>query len=425
MGFFSNWKKKRVSQSENTKKQNQIIEQSADWQTQLKTELTKDTPQLSVWLSHILNGIDKKGDELWQRIEFLLQNLNINENEIQKFIDTFSTWLDEMDYELVDEFRSELQYRLALALELEDEEDERDRLFFKLSEGISKTRELLSLHIDQLLSFNNNFDDKFWDEFEEILIMADVGYSAAQELRKRLSEKICKQKLPDSENFKELLKQELITIFPKQPEAIRQKPEIVLVVGVNGAGKTTTIAKLAHREILQGKKVLLAAGDTFRAAAIEQLQIWSKRIGAGFYAKTHGSDPAAVAFEALDLAEKDGYDIIFIDTAGRMQTKVGLMEELGKIFRVIQKKNSNAPHRTLLVLDATTGQNALSQTELFSKVAPVSEIILTKLDGTAKGGVIVGIALQYGIPISFIGLGEQMDDLRPFSGADFAAALLH
>lgn len=425
MGFFSRRKIKQASQAENTKKQNRIIEQSADWQTQLKTELAKTTPQLGVWLALILNGIEQKGDELWQRIEFLLHNLNVNKNEIQKFIDTFSAWLDEMDYELVDEFRSELQYRLALVLKLEDEEDERDRLFLKLSEGISKTREQISLRIDQLLSFNNRFDDEFWDEFEEILIMADVGYSSAQELRKRLSEKIRKQKLPDSENFKELLKQELTTIFPKQPEAIRQKPEVVLAVGVNGAGKTTTIAKLAHREILQGKKVLLAAGDTFRAAAIEQLQIWSKRIGAGFYAKKHGSDPAAVAFEALDLAEKDDYDIIFIDTAGRMQTKVGLMEELGKIFRVIQKKNSNAPHRTLLVLDATTGQNALSQTELFSKVAPVSEIILTKLDGTAKGGVVVGIALQYGIPISFIGLGEQMDDLRPFSGADFAAALLH
>ncbi len=424
MGFFSNWKKNRLSQGENTKEKSLAAEQSTDWQNRLKAELAKATPQLSVWLSHILNGIEQKGDELWQRIAFLLHNLGVDENESQKFIDTFSAWLNEMDYELVDEFRSELQYHLALTLELEDEEDERDRLFLKLSEGIGKTREQLSLRIDRLLSFNNRFDDEFWDEFEEILIMADVGYTAAQELRKRLSEKIRKQKLPDSENFKELLKQELTTIFPKQPEASKQKPEIVLVVGVNGAGKTTTIAKLAHREVLLGKKVLLAAGDTFRAAAIEQLQIWSKRIGAGFYAKTHGCDPAAVAFEAFDLAEKDGYDIVFIDTAGRMQTKVGLMEELGKVVRVIQKKNSQAPHRTLLVLDATTGQNALSQTELFSKVAPVSEIVLTKLDGTAKGGVVVGIALQYDIPISFIGLGEQMDDLRPFSGADFAAALL-
>jgi fused signal recognition particle receptor len=204
---------------------------------------------------------------------------------------------------------------------------------------------------------------------------------------------------------------------------VRQPPEVVLMIGVNGAGKTTTIAKLAHRAQMQGRKVLVAAGDTFRAAAIEQLQVWSKRVGAGFYAKAHGSDPAAVAFEAVEHAMKEGYDLVFVDTAGRLQTKHNLMEELKKINRVLGKKLDGAPHRTILVLDSTTGQNALSQVKLFSQASPVDEIVLTKLDGTAKGGIIVAIALEFGIPISFVGLGEKMEDLRPFSGQEFASAL--
>jgi fused signal recognition particle receptor len=174
---------------------------------------------------------------------------------------------------------------------------------------------------------------------------------------------------------------------------------------------------------MQGRKVLVAAGDTFRAAAIEQLQVWSKRVGAGFYAKEHGSDPAAVAFEAVDHALQEGYDMLFVDTAGRLQTKHNLMEELKKINRVLGKKLTGAPHRTALVLDATTGQNALSQVKIFSEAAPLTEVILTKLDGTAKGGIIVAIALEFGLPISFVGLGEKLEDLRPFSGQEFVNAL--
>ncbi|MBT8762521.1 signal recognition particle-docking protein FtsY [Desulfohalobiaceae bacterium Ax17] len=331
-----------------------------------------------------------------------------------------------MDYELISEFRSELQYRLALALDLEDEEDERNRLFLKLSEGLSKTKEQLSKRIDQLLSITSKFDDEFWEELEEILIMADVGFTATQKLLERLRPKVRKEKIEDGEAFKGLLKQELASLFP-EPKKIKvsKPPEVVLMIGVNGVGKTTTIAKLAHRAQMQGKKVMMVAGDTFRAAAIEQLKIWAGRVGAGFYAKEHGSDPAAVAYEALDKAMDQGYDIVFVDTAGRLHTKVNLMEELKKIKRVLNKKCPGAPHRTILVLDATTGQNALSQTQLFSEAVPIDEIVLTKLDGTAKGGVVVAIALEHNIPITFIGLGEKMEDLRPFNGQDFAAALLN
>ena len=201
-------------------------------------------------------------------------------------------------------------------------------------------------------------------------------------------------------------------------------PEVVLMIGVNGVGKTTTIAKLAHRARMQGKKVMIAAGDTFRAAAIEQLQVWAERVGALFHARPAGSDPASVAFEAVERAVREGVDVLFVDTAGRLQTKVNLMEELTKIRQVLGKKHPGAPHRSILVLDATTGQNALSQTKLFKETAGVDELILTKLDGTAKGGVAIAVAMQHHLPITFVGLGEKMEDLRPFNGADYARALL-
>lgn len=394
------------------------------WQESLITALRDAEPRLSAWMEHLLDGVSRQGEVLWDRLRFLFAQLDVPAAESEDFIKRFATWLDDMGYDHVEEFRSELQYRMALALDLEDEEDERSRLFLKLSEGLGKTREQLTMRIDQLLSLSGSYDDEFWDELEEILLMADVGLPASQELFKRLKPKLRQAKARDAQEFKTLLKEELASVFrtPAAP-AVALLPEVVLMVGVNGAGKTTTIAKLAHRAQMQGRKVLVAAGDTFRAAAIEQLQVWSKRVGAGFYAKEHGSDPAAVAFEAIDHAMHHGYDMVFVDTAGRLQTKHNLMEELKKISRVMGKKLEGAPHRTILVLDATTGQNALSQVKLFSQASPIDEIVLTKLDGTAKGGIIVAIALEYDLPISFIGLGEKMEDLRPFSGQEFANAL--
>ena len=395
------------------------------WQRELLHALQHAEPKLSIWLEHLLTGIDEKGDQLRERLCFLLDQLEVPKTEALDFVHRFEVWLDDMDYERVEEFRSELQYRLALALDLEDEEDEQSRLFLKLSEGLTKTREQLSKRIDQLLSMTGSFDEAFWEELEEILIMADVGYDASHALLERLKPKVKREEVADAQAFKELLRAELVEIFNETARPPKtESPEVVLMVGVNGVGKTTTIAKLAHRAQMQGKKVLMAAGDTFRAAAIEQLGIWAKRVGAGFYAKEHGADPAAVAYEAMGMALEEGYDQVFMDTAGRIHTKVDLMEELKKIKRVLGKRHAGAPHRTILVLDATTGQNALSQVKLFSQAVDLDEIVLTKLDGTAKGGIIVAVALEYKIPISFIGLGEQMEDLRPFSGEDFARALL-
>ncbi len=398
---------------------------SAPWRDSLLLALRGAEPKLSIWLDLLLNGVDKADAGFDERLLFFFSALEAPAGEAQSFLKKFHVWLDSMGYEAVADFRSELQYRLALALELEDEEDEKSRLLIKLSDGLAKTRAQLSTGLNALLNSQRDLDDAFWEELEEILLTADVGYETAMELSARLKRRAAKSGARQASALRELMRAELAEIFAsgKRISAVNP-PEVVLMVGVNGVGKTTTIAKLASRAASQGKKVLIAAGDTFRAAAIEQLEIWAKRSGALFYAKAPGSDPAAVAFEALDKALAEGCDLVFIDTAGRLQTKTNLMEELGKIRRVLAKRHPGAPHRSVLVIDATTGQNALSQTKLFNEACGLDEIILTKLDGTAKGGVAVALALQFGIPITFVGLGEKMEDLRPFDGKAFAVALL-
>lgn len=402
-----------------------ITDDQPQWQKDLTVSLRGAEPKLSIWLELVLDGIEEVGDPLWERLRFFFDALDAPKNEAEEFISKFADWLDDMEYDYVSDFRSELQYRLALALDLEDEDDERSRLFLKLSEGLSKTREQITKQIDGLLATHSEIDESFWEEFEEILIMSDVGFEPTMKLVGRLRERVRKADTKDPAKFKEFMREELEEIFKTGPRITAvNMPEVVLMVGVNGVGKTTTIAKLAYRAQLQGKKVLIAAGDTFRAAAIEQMQVWADRIGADLHAKAANSDPAAVAYEAVERAVEGGYDLLFIDTAGRLQTKVGLMDELQKIRNVLGKKHEGAPHRTILTIDATTGQNALSQTKLFNEVAKLDEIILTKLDGTAKGGIVVAIAMEFNIPITYIGLGEKMEDLRPFNGADFATALL-
>ncbi len=426
MGFFSKikfWDKAKPEQSE----QALAIEQELQSDTEVKliSALRQAEPKLSHWLEIVLEGVEGKGPLFWQRLQFLFTALDIAQEEATAFTDDFSVWLDMMEYEHLADFRSELQFRLALALGMEDEEDEHSRLMVKLSQGLEKTKEKITYHIDNLVLSHKQMDEAFWHDLEEVLIMADVGFDAARMLTDNLRGRAKRTESTDPSVFKSLLAEELTELFrPLVRIKALNPPEVVLMVGVNGAGKTTTIAKLAHREKMQGKKVLVAAADTFRAAAVEQLEVWAKRVGVGFYSKGTGADPAAVAYEAVDHALSKGYDIVFIDTAGRLQTQVNLMDELTKIARVLGKKHVGAPHRTVLVLDATTGQNALSQAELFSKAASLGEIILTKLDGTAKGGVVVAVALKHNLPITFVGLGEKMEDLRPFKGKDFATALL-
>ncbi len=387
--------------------------------------LREAEPRLSVWLGIVLEGVEEAGDELWKRLRFLLRSLDAPAAEVDAFVDDFRGWLERMEYVQLDEFRSELQYRLTLALDMEDEEDERSRLFLKISEGLSRTREQFSRRLDSLFSSHGELDESFWEELEELFIMADLGYEPSLELVERLRERARKENVTRVEDVRGLLMAEVDEIFrlPRRISAVNP-PEVVLFIGVNGVGKTTTIAKLAHRARMQGKKVMIAAADTFRAAAIEQLQVWAERVGALFHARPAGSDPASVAYEAMDRALAEKGDILFVDTAGRLQTKVNLMEELTKIRQVLGKKHEGAPHRCVLVIDATTGQNALSQAKLFKEAAGVDELILTKLDGTAKGGVAIAVAMQEKLPITYVGLGEKLEDLRPFNGADYARALL-
>ncbi|NVO54834.1 signal recognition particle-docking protein FtsY [Rhodobacteraceae bacterium B1Z28] len=268
-------------------------------------------------------------------------------------------------------------------------------------------------------------DDDMLEQLEELLIASDMGVDTALRVTANMAEGRYGRKLSTQE-IKQLLAQEVARVMDpvaKPMPIYAKRPQVVLVVGVNGSGKTTTIGKLASQFKSAGKKVVIAAGDTFRAAAVEQLQVWGDRAGVPVLTAPEGSDPASLAFDALTRAQEDGADLLMIDTAGRLQNRADLMEELAKIVRVIRKVDDTAPHNTLLVLDATTGQNALSQVETFRNLADVSGLVMTKLDGTAKGGVLVALADKFGLPIHAIGVGEQIDDLAPFDPEEFAAAL--
>ena len=269
-------------------------------------------------------------------------------------------------------------------------------------------------------------DDDMLEQLEELLISADMGVDTALRVTANMAEGRLGRKLSVLE-IKQLMAAEVSRIMEPvaRPMPLYAKtPQVVLVVGVNGSGKTTTIGKLASQFRAAGKKVVIAAGDTFRAAAVEQLQVWGDRAGVPVLTAAHGSDPASLAFDAMTKAQADGADLLMIDTAGRLQNRADLMEELAKIVRVIRKKDPDAPHNTLLVLDATTGQNAIQQVKVFQELADVSGLVMTKLDGTAKGGVLVALADKFGLPIHAIGVGEQIDDLAPFDPDEFAAALV-
>ena len=298
--------------------------------------------------------------------------------------------------------------------------------FDKLKKGLSKTRENITNKIEKLIIGYADIDDDLLDELEEILIMADVGVNTTDKLMEAVRKGIKKKEINTPEDLKPFLQariSEILATGSDETKVAENGPTVILVIGVNGVGKTTTIGKLASYYQGQGKSVMLAAADTFRAAAIDQLQVWGERTGTKVIAHEEGSDPAAVAFDAVKAAKARNIDVLLIDTAGRLQTKANLMEELKKINRVIQREIPEAPHETLLVLDATTGQNAISQANIFTKAAPITGVVLTKLDGTAKGGVVIGIKAELSMPVKWIGVGEGVEDLRPFVAEDFAKAL--
>ena len=298
--------------------------------------------------------------------------------------------------------------------------------FDRLKKGLTKTRENFTHSIERLIIGYADIDDDLIDELEETLLMADVGVKTTEMLIASVRKGIRNKEIQTPDDLIPFLEKEIVRILDRgesDTPMADQPPTVILVVGTNGVGKTTTIGKLSAYYHNQGKSVLLAAADTFRAAAIEQLEVWGKRADVQVIKHGEGSDPAAVVFDALQAAKARRTEIVIVDTAGRLQTKSNLMQELEKIYRVIGREVPGAPHETLLVLDAGTGQNAISQAELFSQAAPVTGVVLTKLDGTAKGGVTIGITAQLDIPIKWIGVGEGIDDLRPFHAEDFVNAL--
>lgn len=297
-------------------------------------------------------------------------------------------------------------------------------LFKKIKEGLKKTRDSVVSQIDSMLKSFTKIDEELFEELTELLVMGDVGIQTAEQITDELRVRVKKEGIKDPNEIT-LLLQEVVADMLRGDEELKitTKPSIILVIGVNGVGKTTTIGKLANNLKKQGKSVLLAAADTFRAAAIEQLEIWADRSGCDIVKQNEGSDPAAVIYDAISAAKARNTDVIICDTAGRLHNKKHLMDELAKIGRVIDRELPDADKEYLLVLDATTGQNAVNQAEQFSKATGITGIILTKLDGTAKGGVVLAIKNGLGIPVKYIGVGEQIDDLQEFVPEDFAKAL--
>ncbi|KWU62035.1 signal recognition particle-docking protein FtsY [Priestia megaterium] len=304
-----------------------------------------------------------------------------------------------------------------------------DSVTQKFKDGLSKTRNSFSERVNDLVSRYRQVDEEFFEELEEILISADVGVATVLDLIDDLKSEVKRRNIKDPQDVQAVISEKLIDIYESGEEQIgelnmqQNDLTVILFVGVNGVGKTTTIGKIAHKFKQEGKKVVMAAGDTFRAGAIEQLEVWGERVGVDVIKQSAGSDPAAVMYDAVQSAKARKADILLCDTAGRLQNKVNLMKELEKVKRVIEREIPGAPHEVLLVLDATTGQNALSQAKTFSEATNVTGIVLTKLDGTAKGGIVLAIRNELKLPVKFVGLGEKVDDLQPFDTEQYIYGL--
>ena len=298
--------------------------------------------------------------------------------------------------------------------------------FEKLKTGLSKTKESFNTKINDVFSNFRKVDEEFLEELEEVLIMSDMGVDTSVKIVDNLRKRIKKDNIKDEEEVKEALRDEIKKIFDEVDNSLnlKTKPSVILVVGVNGVGKTTSIGKIANKLKNDGKKVVIAAADTFRAAAVEQLEVWAKRSGSELVKKEEGHDPASVVYEAIKRTKEMDADVLIVDTAGRLHNKKYLMDELHKIKKVINKEMGNLSQEVLLVLDATTGQNAINQVKAFKQETDVTGLVLTKLDGSSKGGVVVGIVEENKIPVKFIGVGEQIDDMEIFNSEDFAKAII-
>lgn len=369
-----------------------------------------------------LESIEDELDEISQE--------ELEKEALQYEVEEFIEEKVEVEEESYKEVPQEIKEEVEEILEEEIQEQPKKLNFFeKLKTGLTKTRKDMSEKIESVLLSYKKVDDELFDDLEEILITADVGMNTTMEVIDRLKARTKSEKVNDPLQVKELLKDEIRKLMkesiPNNELKLSPLPAVILVVGVNGVGKTTTIGKLSNTFRKEGKRVLIAAGDTFRAAAIEQLEEWSKRSKVEFIAHTEGADPAAVIFDGIQAAKARKTDVLICDTAGRLHNKANLMNELNKIFRIVDREYPDATKEVLLVLDATTGQNAINQAKVFKEVANVTGIALTKLDGTAKGGVILALQAELKLPVKLVGVGEGIDDLQPFIVDDFVEAIFN
>ena len=444
--------------SQDVTKTESLKQQPIDEEIKMATELTEETEQLT---EDILNSVpdeylkklnDFDEDILQEETEITEQILDnaleelLEEGDLSKHIaesevnneigkniaqeiafnikEEINKQLDNKKKEdIIDTYQQETNQQEDLTQE-PIQEPKKKGFFSKIKQGLSKTRDSILNGVEQVLSSFTKIDEELFEELEESLIMSDIGVETSVYIIEKVREIVKIEKIKDVEQIKDVIVRVICEILEQETQDFNLKsPSVILVIGVNGVGKTTTIGKLANNFKNDGKKVLLAAGDTFRAAAIDQLQVWGERSGIDVIRHQEGSDPAAVVFDAIQASKARGTDILICDTAGRLHNKKNLMEELKKIARIVNRENPDAQVETLLVLDATTGQNALQQAKLFNEVADITGIVLTKLDGTAKGGVVIAIKNELKIPVRFIGVGEGIEDLRPFDVTEFSKAL--
>lgn len=401
MSFFKRLKEKLVGSKE------EKVEQ-------LESAETVETPSEEGTLNEVQTAETPSENEEIKELPVAVESDEVEEKVVEQTI------VEEVP-EVIEEAQEEIE---------EEKKPSAWSITKKFKEGLAKTRNSFTSKVNDLVARYRKVDEDFFEELEDVLLQADVGFETVMELMDKLRFEVQRQNIKDTSGIQSIISEKLVEIYENGEENLTElqlKPEgeltVILFVGVNGVGKTTTIGKLAHRLKSEGKTVMLAAGDTFRAGAIDQLQVWGDRVGCEVIKQSEGSDPAAVMYDAIRAAKNRNADVLICDTAGRLQNKVNLMNELEKVHRVISREIPDAPHEVLLALDATTGQNALVQAQMFKEVTNVSGIVLTKLDGTAKGGIVLAIRNKLNIPVKFVGLGEKMDDLQPFDAERYVYGL--
>lgn len=430
------WLKKLGKKEEEVRENDQSIETNDEEITREKAEkaveevsqeyieeIVEETTEEQI--EEIIEEQEEKVIELQkEQVEIIEESLEHEEEAVEEPENFEEEELGEPNLDIIVE---SIEEPIVEEIEVETPTKKKPNFFEKLMSGLTKTRNDISNKIDGILKSYKKIDDELFDDLEEVLVTADVGVNTTMELINRLRDRVKEEKVSEPEEVKELLKDEIKKLMLESVSDNELKtepsPALILVVGVNGVGKTTTIGKLSNNFKKQGKRVLIAAGDTFRAAAIEQLEEWGNRAGVEVIAHSEGADPAAVIFDGIQAAKARKTDILICDTAGRLHNKSNLMNELNKIFRVAEREYGDATKEVLLVLDATTGQNAINQAKVFKEVANITGVALTKLDGTAKGGVIIALQAELKIPVKLVGVGEGIEDLQPFIVEDFVEAI--